>query len=343
MVQTLASKLTLTPDLSPVDRDRNYKGRIRQTFSVVSNHPVKTLLVSLIGTLFWAPLIAVFAYVLPYIINTTVLSEYAFAGSLGIGYGASSIEYINEAIQDIYTTRILYTLYYLVPCFIFAGLGMSGVYNCMRNMLWDVECNIIKTFFMGVKRHWYKFILVYFCLGVLALGFIIPLLEIRMYAAMGLSANAGWWVMLIIFGIIDLIAAMYAMVLVPQLVTYKYDKSWSKNLTICLKNSAIILAISPLQILIMTIIFAAPLITTLFPSIVTWVVIIMCLYGIAVYTVMNIAYSQFFGDNYIYFLYNRNQNEEQQRLAKEAKAYRQQKDKQAQQQKNVSYKKKKKK
>ena len=301
MVQTLASKLTLTPDLSPVDRDRNYKGRIRQAFSVVSNHPVKTLLVNLIGLLFWAPLIAVFAYVLPYIIKSQVLSQFAFAGSLGIGYGASTIDYINSAIHDIYTTRILYTLYYLVPCFIFAGIGMSGVYNCMRNMLWDVECNILKDFFRGVKRHWYKFVIVYLCLGILALGFIIPLLEIRMYAAMGMGANAGWWIMLIVFGILALVGSAYAMILVPQLVTYKYDKVWYKNLAICLKNSAIILCISPIQIVIMTLIFAAPLVTTLFPSIVTWVVVVIGLYGIAVYTVLNIAYSQFFADNYIYF------------------------------------------
>ena len=341
MVQTLASKLTLTPDLSPADRDRNYKGRIKQTFSVVSAHPVKVLLISLIGTLFWAPLIAVFLYVLPYIINNSVLANYAFTGSLGIGYGASTAGEIAEAITAIYTTRINYTLYYLVPCIVFAGLGMSGVYNCLRNMLWDVECNIIKDFFKGVKRHWYKFVIVYLVLAALALGFIIPLLNIRMCAAIGTSASAGWWVMLIVFGILSLAGAMYAMILVPQLVTYKYDKTWYVNFGICLKNSAIMLCISPLQIFIMTIVFAAPLMLSFVSSIATVVIIVLALYGIAIYVLMNIAYSQFFADNYIYFLYSHNLEEAKKREAKEAKEYRQQKEKQQKQQ--ISYKKRKKK
>ena len=340
MVQTLASKLTLTPDLSPVDRDRNYKGRIKQIFSTLSQHPVKGLLVSLMGTLFWAPLIAVFLFVLPYIINSVVLSGYNFTGSLGIGYSASSAEYIGSAIRDIYTTRIQYTCYYLLPSIMFASIGMAGVYNCMRNLLWDVECNILKTFFLGIKRHWYKFLIVYTVLGALALGFVTSLLEIRMAYAMGISANAGWWVLLIFSGILALLAAVYSMILVPMLVTYKYDKVWYKNLGICLKNSAIIVCISPLQILIVTIIVALPLALTLIPAVSTFMVIVIALYGIAFYALLDIAYSQFYCDNYIYFLYNKNQEEAKKQQAKEAKAYRQQqaKEKQA----KISYKKKKK-
>ena len=340
MVQTLASKLTLTPDLSPVDRDRNYKGRIRQIFNTLSQHPVKGLCISLLGTLFWAPLIAVFLFVLPYLINHVILPTYTFTGSLGIGFSASSPEYINQAIKDIYTLRIQYTSYYLLPSIMFASIGMAGVYNCMRNLLWDVECNVLKSFFMGIKRHWYKFLIVYTVLGVLALGFTVSLLEIRMAASIGVAASAGWWVLLIFSGILALVAAMYSMILVPMLVTYKYDKVWYNNLGICLKNSAIILCISPLQILLVTIIVSLPLALCLFSSIATYVVIVIGLYGIAFYALLNIAYSQYFADNYIYYLYNHNMEEAKKQQAKEAKTYRQQQQKDKQP--KISYKKKKK-
>ena len=329
MVQTLASKLTLTPDLSPVERDRNYKGRIKQIFSTLSQHPLKGLAVSVMGFLFWAPLVAVFVFVLPYLINNVILPAYSFTGSLGIGFSASTPEYINQAIKDIYTLRIQYTAYYLLPCIMFASIGMAGVYNCMRNLLWDVECNVLKTFFVGIKRHWYKFLIVYTVLGALALAFVSSLLQIRMAAAIGVSASAGWWVLLIISGILALLAAMYSMILVPMLVTYKYDKVWYNNLGICLKNSAIILCISPLQILLVTVIVAAPLVLCLFPSISTFVVVVIGLYGVAFYALLNIAYSQFYADNYIYYLYNHNMEEAKKQQAKEAKAYRQQKEKQA--------------
>ncbi len=340
MVQTLASKLTLTPDLSPADRDRNYKGRIRQIFSTLSQHPLKGLLISLMGTLFWAPLIAVFLFVLPHIINNVVLAGYNFTGSLGIGYSASSAEYIASAIRDIYTTRIQYTCYYLLSSIMFASIGMAGVYNCMRNMLWNVECNILKTFFLGIKRHWYKFLIVYTVLGVLALGFVASLLEVRMAYAIGASASAGWWVLLIVSGILALLAAVYAVILVPMLVTYKYDKVWYKNLGICLKNSAIIVCISPLQILLVTIIISLPFILAVIPAVSTFFVIVVALYGISFYALLDIAYSQFYCDNYIYFLYNKNQEDLKKQQAKEAKAYRQQQQKEKQT--KISYKKKKK-
>ena len=341
MVQTLASKLTLTPDLSPVDRDRNYKGRIRQIFSTLSQHPVKGLLVSLMGTLFWAPLIAVFLFVLPYIINSVVLSGYNFTGSLGIGFSASSAEYIGSAIRDIYTTRIQYTCYYLLPSIMFASIGMSGVYNCMRNLLWGVECKTFKHFFLGIKRHWYKFLIVYTCLGILATGFVVSLLKIQLAYAIGQAPNAGWWVLCIFSGLLGLIAALYSMILVPMLVTYKYDEKWYKNFAICLKNSGIILCISPLQILFVTILLSVPMIMCLFPQAKWWLVIILAIYGIVFYALANISYSQFYSDNYIYYLYNRGQEEVKKQQAKEAKSQQKAQQK-AQQQNRPSYKKRKK-
>ena len=340
-VQTLASKLTLTPDLSPVDRDRNYKGRIRQIFSTISSHALQTLLINLLGVLFWAPLVIVFMYVLPQIIENGILAGYSFTGSLGIGYGATPIETINEAITKLYDARVLYSLALITPCVMFASIGMSGVYNCMRNLLWGVECKTFKHFFLGIKRHWYKFLIVYTCLGILATGFVVSLLKIQLAYAIGQAPNAGWWVLCIFSGLLGLLACLYSMILVPMLVTYKYDEKWYKNFAICLKNSGIILCISPLQIFFVTVILAVPMIMCLFPQAKWWLVIILAIYGIVFYVLANIAYSQFYSDNYIYYLYNRGQEEVKKQQAKEAKTQQKAQQK-AQQQNRPSYKKRKK-
>ena len=339
MVQTLASKLTLTTDLSPVDRDRNYKGRIKQFFSTLTTHPLQTLLINLLGVLFWAPLIVVFTFILPEIAEKAVLNGYEFVGGLGIGYGATDPDVIRQAIEAVYKTRIFYVGCYLIPCIMFASIGMAGVYNCMRNLLWEVECKTLKHFFLGIKRHWYKFLIVFTVLGAVAVGFIIPLLEVRMDFVAGNAQNAGWWVMLIFMGLVALFAIMYAMILVPMLVTYKYDQKWYVNLGICLKNAAIIVCISPLQIMIVSILVSAPMALCLVPSIAWVMVAIVAIYGIVFYTVLSIAYSQFYSDNYIYYLYNRNVEDMRRQQQKEAKAIKQQKEKQQQRQ---SYKKKKK-
>ena len=141
--------------------------------------------------------------------------------------------------------------------------------------------------------------------------------------------DAALTTLLIFMGIIGLLAAMYSMILLPMLVTYKYDSKWYKNLGICLKNSAIIVGISPIQILFVTLLISAPMALCLIKSAALWVVVALGVYGIVFYTLTNIAYSQFYADNYIYFLYNRGQEEMKKQQAKEAKAYREQKAKQA--------------
>ncbi len=143
-------------------------------------------------------------------------------------------------------------------------------------------------------------------------------------------------------GIIGLLAAMYSMILLPMLVTYKYDTKWYKNFAICLKNSGIIVCISPLQIMFVTLLIAAPMALCLIKSIALWIVVILGVYGIVFYVLTNIAYSQFYSDNYIFFLYNRNMEEAKKQQAREAKAYRDQKAKQNKQN-NTSNKKRKKK
>ena len=341
-VQTLASKLTLTSDLSPIDRDRNYKGRFKQVFSTISSHALQSLLINLMGALFWVPLFVLFLYIVPNVVEKGILAEYAFTGSLGIGYGATDQSVINEAIQRIYGARILYSAAYIIPCVMFASIGMAGVYNCMRNMLWEVECKTLKHFFLGIKRHWYKFLIVFTVLGAIATGFTVALLEVRMAYAMGQAANAGWWVLLIFMGILGLVAAMYSMILVPMLVTYRYDTKWYKNFAICLKNAGIILCISPLQIMLVTIFVAAPMALNFIPKAPLWIAAILMIYGIVFYALINIAYSQFYSDNYIYYLYNRGQEEAKKQQMKEVRAQQKQQKAQQQKQNRPSYKKRKK-
>lgn len=304
VIQKLASKLTLSPDLSPDSRDREAKGRFKSCFQLIGMKPGKTLLLSLLGALFFAPILILFGFILPNEIYE-VQESVKIIGDLGFGYGASSQETINALVSQLYDLRRSYVLYFVTPSCLLAGLGLSGVYNALRNMIWDVKSRVFRDFFVGIKRHWYKFMVCMLILGLIATGFAYSVLELVEASAINAPANAIWWVLTIVLGIVGLLVSMYFMVLIPMFITYKFDASSAKNFGITLKNAGIITLLSPIQTLIVTILLAAPFALMFTRAYAVWLVCFL-LYGVAFYIICHINYSQFLTDSYIAYLYNRN-------------------------------------
>ena len=319
MAATLASKLTLAPDLSPVSRDRNFKGRIKQMFGTYSAQIGKSILASLFGALFFLPLIAVFVVVLNYVVEPNILADYNFVGNLGIGYGATDGSTFIEALSRIYDARIQYSLF-IIPGMMIGSIGMAGVYNYMRNCLWGVESKFFRDFFRGIKRHWYKFLIVYTVLGVIATGATCSILEIIKANAIGAPVAAYWWVLAIVSCLLGLIAVMYCIILVPMFVTYKFSQKPFENFGICLKNAAILTCMNWIQVLIISVLFIAPCLLFLISQISLIVLIIFIAVGFSFYALMNISYSQFMTDNFIAYLYSKQQEEAKKQQQKEAKA-----------------------
>lgn len=326
MTTTLASKLTVAHDLSPDSRDRNYKGRIKQMFGVFSAHPLKTMGVSALGAIFFLPLLAVLVVILPYIIEPSILANYKFVGDLGMGYGATSAAYAAEALTKIYNARILYSLC-IIPGLMIGSIGMAGAYNVMRNYLWDVDTHVFRDFFKGIARHWYKFLITFTVLGIIATGAVCSILEIVKYTSIQGSCPAIWWVLAVFACLLGLVAIMYCIVTVPMFVTYRFSDKPMQNFGICLKNGALLTLINSVQILIMAVIFVAPCLLFLINTIVWFVVVVLIVYGFAFYAVMNIAYSQFLTDNFIAYLYNKQVADELKAKAKANKEYKDKKQK----------------
>ena len=304
VIQKLASNLTLAQDLSPDSRDREAKGRFKATFQLIGSKPGKTLLLSLIGSIFFLPLIILLGFVLPQEI-TQLQNAVNISGGLGFGYASTSQAVINDLVNQIFDLKQKYVLCYVAPSCLIAGLGLSGVYNVLRNMIWEAKSRLFRDFFMGIKRHWYKFMVCFLVIGVIATGFAYSVLELVQSYSTQVTPNAIWWVLTIVLGLLAIIVAMYFMVLIPMFITYKFDNSAAKNISITMKNAGIIMLLSPIQTLFIVVLLAAPF-ALMFTSFgVVWLVL-FALYGVSLYVIAHIHYSQFLTDSYIAYLYNRN-------------------------------------
>lgn len=334
VLNNLAGKLVLQRDLSPEGREINYKGRIREAMSVVSQNMTKLVLLNIFMIIACIPLIVLFGYYMQ-VQESSILSGFNFSSGIGIGYGIA--DNTMEATEAIYNFRLKLFGISLLPCFLLVGIFASGVYYCCRNMLWGAQVKILKHFFRGIKMHWYKFLLSFAWLGILATGFTCTLIMILKDTALYGGANAGWWVLIVFIGIVALLSAMYMLVGQGMYVCYRY------KMKDYVKNTCILTMIMIVPTLFVTAVFAGFVALSFVSMIGLFLLIYFALLGISVYVVLNISFSQYVCDNMIGYLYQEDvkaKKREQERLAKERN---QAKKKQSQQQNFKSPHKKKKK
>ena len=323
ILNTLAGKLTLARDLSPEGREINYKGRIRQAMGVVSQNMTKLVLLNIFLVIACVPMIVLFGYYMQ-VQENAILAEMNFSSGIGIGYGI--VDNTPEATAAIYDFRLKLFGASLIPCLLLVGLFASGVYYCCRNMLWGAQVKIWKHFFRGIKMHWYKFLLSFAWLGILATGFTCSLIMILKNTAIYGAANAGWWVLTIFIGIVALLSAMYMLIGQGMYVCYRF------KMKDYIKNTSILVMVLVVPTLFVTAVFAGFIALSFVSLIGMFMLIYMALLGVSVYVVLNIAYSQYVCDNMIGYLYQEDvkaKQKEQERLARERN---QAKKKQAQQQ-----------
>lgn len=304
-VQKLASHLTLANDLSPDSRDREYKGRIKQCFAAFGQKPFKSIGASVLGSIFLAPMLILFVFLLNKDLEA-FLEGVNISKDMGLLLGASSPEVIDKYIVGYYNIIQKYMLYYFVPCMVLGGVGIAGVHNVTRNLLWNTNPRLFRDFFVGIKRHWYKYVVTWTVLGGLILGFIWPLLELIQYSYMSVSAPGGIWAMTIIFGILCLFAFMYFMVLQGMFVTHKYSNNALENVKHTLKNSIILTLLSPIQAIIILVLCAVPF-AMCFIGMTEVALVCLALGGVALYPMISIQFSLYLSDNFTYYLFARQQ------------------------------------
>ncbi|MDE6189939.1 MAG: hypothetical protein K2G37_06665 [Clostridia bacterium] len=315
----LAENLVLKRDLSPEGRVILYKGRIREAMRVISVNMTKLVLLNIIMLIACIPLIVMVLYYQRTEENA-ILSGLNFSTGIGIGFGVQDDTAL--AISQIYDVRMkVYGLTLFPTCLLF-GLFASGLYYCCRNMLWGAKIKIRKHFFRGIKAHWYKYVISFAWLGVLATGFACSLIAILKENALYGSANAGWWVLIVATGILALASAIYMIIGNGMYVLYKF------KMNEYIKNTCSLALIMFRPAIILVVFFSGVMALFFVNLISVFLMIVMIMIGFSAFAVFSLAFSQYVCDNTIGYLYEEDLKVKRKEQEKQARAKNQAKKKQ---------------
>lgn len=292
----IASKLTIAKDLSPAGRDIAFKGRIAQVFATLKNNITKMIMVNLMVMLFALPLIAVLFIYMP-IKETAAIAGMNFSGGLGIGY--AQVDDTIKGALAIYSLRQKFILFALTPGLMIASIGICGGYYCCRNALWGAKLNVFRTFFRGIAKSWYKFLVTFTFLGLLGTGFLYTIFEMLKQTTAYGSANAGLWVAVIACGLLILATLVFTLMFLPLSVNYSFKYRDG------IKNSILLCLIMGLVGLIVIVGLSAPM-ALVFWGIGKYIVyIFLLIFGFSLYTLFALSFGQYVSDGFIMQLYYR--------------------------------------
>ncbi|MGN0771908.1 MAG: hypothetical protein ACI4MI_04925 [Christensenellales bacterium] len=294
----LASNLTIAKDLSPAGRDIEFKGRIKQAFSAFKNNLTKMITTNLLVMLFLLPLIAVLLFYMP-TKETQAIAGMNFSGGLGIGYGA--VDDTVAGAVAIYSLRQKFILFSLTPGLMIASIGICGGYYCCRNALWGTKLNVFRTFFRGIAKSWYKFLITFTVLGLMGTGFVYTIFEILKQTAASGAANAGLWVAVVACGLLILATLVFTIIFLPLTVNYSFKYADG------IKNSVILALIMFVVALMVVVALCAPM-ALVFWGIGKYIVyIFVLLFGFSLYTLLTLSFGQYISDGFIMQLYQKQQ------------------------------------
>ncbi len=308
----LIDRLTVAKDLGPADRDINYKGRIRQVFSVIGKNFSGITGVNLLLIFFCLPIIGLLIIYLPIAEQNLIAKEMLnFSGGIGIGYGV--VDQTARGIEIIYNTRIKFFAYFFIPCMMFAGIGFAGAYHCARNYLWGAKTKVIKHFFRGVARHWWKFLITFTFLGGVGASVACSLCYVLRDMAITGSANAGLWVWLVASCIIALLSLAYCILAMPTYVQYNF--TFGQNI----KNTLLLSPQVILPTLFILVAVGAPLALFSVKFLGYLLAMFFAIFGLVMYVLFDLAYGQYVNDNFVQAVYEAQEAQKKKEKAKEQK------------------------
>ncbi|UKI48134.1 MAG: hypothetical protein L6V82_01265 [Clostridiales bacterium] len=211
----LYKKLSLGPEIRAEEPKGVYpKGRVKQVFAVMSGEMNSLMRVNAWFLLFAIPLFFVLYWCSNYF-TSLATSKFDFMGNVGMAFpgGADTLQQAQIAVYDAW--QIVF--YLLVPAITITFIGMAGAFNCLKAFMWGEKVEkITKTFFKGVKKYWWKYLIVMLVdsLLVLALGSaFVFFLKLKVMGAL----NAGHWVMIIVVCLVEFLLLYVNMQLLPMI------------------------------------------------------------------------------------------------------------------------------
>lgn len=297
----LAKNFTLAKSLAP-DVPNQSDNKMKKIFACFKGNYTQMISLNMMLMIFALPLIVFFFILLPNK-ESAAVANFTMTGGLGIGFGVT--DQTMEAFKAVYDLRKMFILCFLTPSMMVLGIGASGIYHCCRNLMWGSKVKTFKHFFRGIRLHWWKFLLTFTFLGLVATSASYSLVELQSQIALTGSASAGVWVWLILSCILALLTAMFYMIFQPNMISYKI------KYRDMIKNSLILSIILFVTTLVVVVILAAPFLLVMVSFMRIIIYLIMLVVGGVFLVLCNVAFGQYASENFVDMLY---EYEEQNRI-----------------------------
>lgn len=298
----LYKKLSLGPEIRGEEPKGPYpRGRVKQVFDVFRAESSPLMRNNCWFLLFALPFFFVVYWCTNYFAGLAV-SGFDFMGNIGMAYpgGADTLVQAQLAVYDAYQ----FVLYLLVPAIIVTSIGMAGAFSVIKSFMWGEKIEkVTKPFFRGVKKFWWKYLIVMTvnALLVLALGStVIYFLKLRAVGAV----TGGHWAMLIFVCIAEFLLLYVNMQLLPLLaeVDLPFFKQVKDALIFSIKLAPIGLPLFLICLVPVALLFinnAAILIV---------IIVLLMMVGLILYGLIFTAFSQWALDSVLTPLYIMEEN-----------------------------------
>lgn len=298
----LYKKLSLGPEIRGEEPKGPYpRGRVKQVFDVFRAESSPLMRNNCWFLLFALPFFFVVYWCTNYFAGLAV-SGFDFMGNIGMAYpgGADTLVQAQLAVYDAYQ----FVLYLLVPAIIVTSIGMAGAFSVIKSFMWGEKIEkVTKPFFRGVKKFWWKYLIVMTvnALLVLALGStVIYFLKLRAVGAV----TGGHWAMLIFVCIAEFLFLYVNMQLLPLLaeVDLPFFKQVKDALIFSIKLAPIGLPLFLICLVPVALLFinnAAILIV---------IIVLLMMVGLILYGLIFTAFSQWALDSVLTPLYIMEEN-----------------------------------
>lgn len=298
----LYKKLSLGPEIRGEEPKGPYpRGRVKQVFDVFRAESSPLMRNNCWFLLFALPFFFVVYWCTNYFAGLAV-SGFDFMGNIGMAYpgGADTLVQAQLAVYDAYQ----FVLYLLVPAIIVTSIGMAGAFSVIKSFMWGEKIEkVTKPFFRGVKKFWWKYLIVMTvnALLVLALGStVIYFLKLRAVGAV----TGGHWAMLIFVCIAEFLLLYVNMQLLPLLaeVDLPFFKQVKDALIFSIKLAPIGLPLFLICLVPVALLFinnAAILIV---------IIVLLMMVGLILYGLIFTAFSQWALDSVLTSLYIMEEN-----------------------------------
>ena len=131
---------------------------IKGSFAAYKANTKTLLKASLYFLIFLAPMIVLLVYGYNALLAHYTYSGGNFMGNLGIGY-PGEISDIHSIMLTLYNGYQMF-LFYCVPAVFIISLGMAGLFNVAKKVIWNEPIKYVaKPFFDGIKRFWWKYVI----------------------------------------------------------------------------------------------------------------------------------------------------------------------------------------